>query len=295
MKANKDFLIDDLEFWAIIKLISQKLGYSKDGIIIVPTMEKILETFDKLNLFSNKIYFKNATTELGDKVLNYFKFRADVLNNNIQNKFMSVDEAKDLYDKLLVEFTNKKYENRWKVPINKQSEEKKKPAYLTGCVNMLIQSAWEDKYSCKYDAKEISSFTSNKFPVRSLSRRVDGSFPGIINPIALWEIKEYYYTTSFGSRIADGIYETMLDGYELKEVKKVINRPVYHYLFIDAKYTWWTMGKSYLCRIVDLIHMGLLTECIVGKEVVERIPIIVDEWKKEYDKLYPVLYDTSEK
>jgi len=294
MKANKDFLIDDLEFWAIIKLISQKLGYSKGGIIIVPTMEKILDSFHKLQLFTNKLFFNDTPTELGEKVMAYFNYRADILNNEAQNQFMSMEEAKALYEQLLKDFIGK-YNTTWKVPINKQSKEKKNPAYLTGCVNMLIQSSLKDNYSCKYDAKEISSFTSNKFPVRSLSRRVDGSFPGVINPIALWEIKEYYYTTSFGSRIADGIYETMLDGYELKEVKKVINRPVFHYLFIDAKFTWWEMGKSYLCRIVDLVHMGLLTECIIGKQIIERVPLIVEEWKKEYDKLNPVLYDTSEK
>ena len=294
MKANREFLIDDLEFWAIIKLISQKLGYSKEGIIIVPTMAKIIESFDNLQLFTNKLFFKNEPTDLGNKVLAYFTYRADILNNEVQYQFMPMEEAKELYEALLKDFTGK-YKNIWKVPINKQAKEKKNPAYLTGCVNMLIQSSLKDNYSCKYDAKEISSFTSNKFPVRSLSRRVDGSFPGVINPIALWEVKEYYYTTSFGSRIADGIYETMLDGYELKEVRKVINRPVFHYLFIDAKYTWWTMGKSYLCRIVDLVHMGLLTECIVGKQVIDRVPIIVEEWKKEYDKLFPVLYDTSEK
>jgi len=278
----------------IIKLISQKLGYSKNGVIIVPTIEKILESFEKLNLFTNKLYFNNAVTDLGNKVLAYFKYRADILNKEVQHQFMSMEEAKELYEAILVNFEGK-YKVSWKVPINKQAKEKKNPAYLTGCVNMLIQTSLKNDYSCKYDAKEISSFTSNKFPVRSLSRRVDGSFPGVINPIALWEIKEYYYTTSFGSRIADGIYETMLDGYELKEVKKVINRPVFHYLFIDAKYTWWVMGKSYLCRIVDLIHMGLLTECIVGRQIVERVPLIVEEWKKEYDKLFPVLYDTSEK
>jgi hypothetical protein len=58
MKANKDFLIEDLEFWAIIKLLSQKLGYSEKGIIIVPTMEKIPKSFDILNLFSNKVVFQ---------------------------------------------------------------------------------------------------------------------------------------------------------------------------------------------------------------------------------------------
>lgn len=32
------------------------------------------------------------------------------------------------------------------------------------------------------------------------------------------EIKEYYYTTTFGSRVAGGVYETLLDGMELDEL-----------------------------------------------------------------------------
>ena len=40
-----------------------------------------------------------------------------------------------------------------------------------------------------------------------------------MNPIAVWELKEYYYTTTFGSRVADGIYETLLDGMELEDMR----------------------------------------------------------------------------
>lgn len=53
-----------------------------------------------------------------------------------------------------------------------------------------------------------------------MSRRFDGAFPSTINPILIWEIKEYYYTTTFGSRIADGVYETQLDGYEIKTIRE---------------------------------------------------------------------------
>jgi hypothetical protein len=50
---------------------------------------------------------------------------------------------------------------------------------------------------------------------RSLDVLTELSPPGTVNPIAIWEIKEYYYTTTFGSRVADGVYETLLDGMEL--------------------------------------------------------------------------------
>lgn len=57
----------------------------------------------------------------------------------------------------------------------------------------------------------------NGLPVRTLARRVDGAFPSVINPVAIWEVKEYYHTTTFGSRVADGVYETLLDGMELED------------------------------------------------------------------------------
>jgi hypothetical protein len=65
---------------------------------------------------------------------------------------------------------------------------------------------------------------------------VDGAFPSVVNPIAIWEIKGYYYTTTFGSRVADGVYETLLDGMELEELETAAQRKVQHVLFIDDHY-----------------------------------------------------------
>jgi hypothetical protein len=60
-----------------------------------------------------------------------------------------------------------------------------------------------------------------------------------------------------------------------------MNGTISHYLIVDAYETWWTMGRSYLCRICDLLHMGLLTEVLFGDEVVDRIPIVVREWIRD--------------
>ncbi|HEX9826216.1 MAG TPA: hypothetical protein VGA80_06425, partial [Flavobacteriaceae bacterium] len=87
-----------------------------------------------------------------------------------------------------------------------------------------------------------------------------------------------YYTTTFGSRVADGVYETQLDGWELWETKENTGIEVEHYLFVDDYYTWWVMGRSYLCRLIDSIHMGLVTEVIFGKEVITRLPQLVKSW-----------------
>ncbi len=114
--------------------------------------------------------------------------------------------------------------------------------------------------------------------MRTLARRVDGAFPDPINPIAVWEIKEYYYTTTFGSRVADGVYETLLDGMELEELREHEGIDVRHYLMTDAYFTWWDCGRSYLCRFVDMLHMGFVDEVLFGREVIEEMPRIVAEW-----------------
>ena len=151
------------------------------------------------------------------------------------------------------------------------------PAYLTCMVNMIVELEIGDA-ECNFDPRALTTITVNNAPVRTLARRVDGAFPKVVNPKAIWEVKEYYYTTSFGSRIADGVYETMLDGMELEELQTSENIEVKHYLMIDGYETWWEDGKSYLCRIVDMLHMGYVDEVLVGREVPALLPEIVRSW-----------------
>jgi len=185
---------------------------------------------------------------------------------------MKADEAKRLYKQLRA-----KLKPKCPIPMNKQSGDKKAPAYLTGIVNMLIE-ANSDDLPCDFDPRELTTVTRKGAPLRTLARRVDGAFPKTVNPVAVWEIKEYYYTTTFGSRVADGVYETLLDGMELEELREHEAIDVRHYLIVDAHYTWWDCGRSYLCRIIDMLHMGYIDEVLFGREVVERLPEIVKEW-----------------
>lgn len=71
---------------------------------------------------------------------------------------------------------------------------------------------------------------------------------------------------------------------ELEELLEHENINVKHYLMVDAHYTWWVCGKAYLCRIVDVLHMGYIDEVLFGYEVVEELPRIVKEWVALYKK-----------
>jgi len=132
--------------------------------------------------------------------------------------------------------------------------------------------------ACDYDPRLLTTITKDEVPIRTLARRVDGALPSSVNPVAIWEIKEYYYTTTFGSRVADGVYETLLDGMELEELHEHENIDVQHCLMIDAHYTWWECGKSYLCRIIDMLNMGYVDDVLFGYEVVEELPRLTQEW-----------------
>jgi len=163
------------------------------------------------------------------------------------------------------------------IPMNKQKGDKKAPAFPTAMVNMLIEQNAEGM-TCDYDPRALTTATMGEMPLRTLARRVDGAFPSSVNPVAIWEIKEYYYTTTFGSRVADGVYETLLDGLELEELREQEKIDIKHVLMVDAHFTWWTKGRSYLCRIVDMLHMGYVDEVLFGRKVFDRLPVLVREW-----------------
>jgi hypothetical protein len=275
MKANKLFLNQTKPFWANVRSISQHLGYTQRGAdqIKMPTLFEMSVSMTELGLTTTHLHDGVGNpTELGKNLLAYFEFRADTLNNYVRTRLMNVARAKEVFEKLKEEFCP-----ACPIPLNKQKGEKKAEAYFTGIINILIEANAEG-LPCNYDPRELTSITSKGAPLRTLARRVDGAFPSVINPIAIWEIKEYYYTTTFGSRVADGVYETLLDGMELEELREHEEINVHHYLMIDDYNTWWNMGRSYLCRIVDMLHMGYIDEALFGYEVVERLPGIVKEW-----------------
>jgi len=151
-------------------------------------------------------------------------------------------------------------------------------AYFTALINIIAERTIReitkiDDKGFDDDPRTLTYFVdANNHIIGASSRRFDGAYPRTINPLLVWEIKEYYYNKSFGSRIADGVYETQLDGFEFNELYKRTGIDVYHVLFIDAYDTWWNLGKSYLCRLVDAVNSGVVDEVIVGREIFTRWP-----------------------
>ena len=277
MKPDSRFLKQPKHFWANVRTISQQIGYTVRGAgeIKVPTIAEITQAFEELNLSTKHVIGGDGQpTDFGRLLVAYFQHRANVLNKFVEPRLMDAKQAKQEFGKL-----RRKLRPNCPLPMNKQKGKKKAPAFLTGIANMLIE-ANSRGMECCYDPRELTTVTRDGVPVRTLARRIDGAFPNTINPIAVWEIKEYYYTTTFGSRVADGVYETLLDGMELEELREHEGIDIKHYLMLDAHYTWWECGRSYLCRVLDMLHMGYVDEVLFGLEVIERLPSLVKEWVK---------------
>ena len=275
MKPDPRFLNQPKHFWANVRSISQHVGYTARGTeqILVPDLAAIVKALGELNLGTGHVVEADGKpTTTGASLVAYFAYRADLLTKFVQPRLMNAEQAAKAFGRV-----RKATKCKLPVPMNKQKGDKRKPAYLTAIVNMLID-ANICGLPCDYDPRELTTFTQSGAPLRTLARRIDGAFPSAVNPVAVWEIKEYYYTTTFGSRVADGVYETLLDGMELEELRQSGKVDCKHYLMIDARFTWWDCGRSYLCRIVDMLHMGYVDEVLVGTEVLNRVPELAREW-----------------
>jgi hypothetical protein len=274
VRADSRFLGQPKPFWANVRTISQKLGYTIRGTqqIRVPSFEEMRRALEDLGLTSDHIATDGEPTPFGSTLDDYFRYRAEVLYDFVQHQLMDVEAALSTYEDLWVF-----YQPRRSPPMNKQKGDKKAPAFFTAIINMLIE-AHAQGHPCNYDPQQLTTVTMHDKPLRTLARRVDGAFPETVNPVAVWEIKEYYYTTTFGSRVADGVYESLLDGMELEELRQEAGVDVRHVLMADSHYTWWGMGRSYLCRVIDMLHMGYLDEALFGREVVDVLPRLVTEW-----------------
>ena len=280
MQAFPEFKNMDSSFWSLVKCISKELGYSKRKTKTRPASIKT-HTIEEITGFLVEQGI-NTPEDTILRLKSYFDKRADILNNYVCKQLMDAQAAKGEFEKLKKAHANEK--SLCKIPLNKQKGSKANINYFTAIVNIIAEDTI--RQSSKYDGtlgfiddpKSLAFIYDDKGNLVGVSSRVfDGAYPSLINPKAVWEIKEYYYTTTFGSRVADGIYESQLDGYEFRDLYSNYNKKVYHFFFIDAYKTWWEDGKSYLCRIIDFLNAGFVDEVIFGREVFSRWPVLFKE------------------
>ena len=280
MRRVVTFASQPRSFWAYVRLVSERLGYSARARRGQPkrlrsfTIEEVRSCLDSRDFDSRGVWQAETggPTELGRLVVDYLNRRKEMLSDVAEPNLMNREAAKAEFDRL-----RERLSPACPLPMNKQRGDKRHHAYLVGIVNMLTEQALGGR-AFDADPRGLTVVTHANQPLRTMSRWMDGAYPSIVDPVAVWEVKEYYGTRTFGSRVADGVYETMLDGYEFEELAEHERREIKHYLIVDDYFTWWDCGRSYLCRIVDMLHMGLVDEVLFGREVLSRWPEIVKSW-----------------
>lgn len=271
MQAFSEFKNMSASFWSLIKYVSETFGYTirNQGVVRTYSIDKI----DSL-LSQNGIAVDYEIIELAKQ---YFDMRADLLNTVVRDNLMTAAEAKESFERLYPLYRDNNF--KCKLPMNKQKGDMKQVAFFTAIINIIAEdvlrhsSVYDGSLGFNDDPRGLAYvFDDSNHIIGASSRRFDGAYPNILNPRIVWEIKEYYYATTFGSRVADGVYETQLDGYEFRDISQRSGKSITHVFFLDAYKTWWEDGKSYLCRIIDILNSGLVDEVIVGREVFHRWP-----------------------
>lgn len=245
-------------FSAIVRAITIDLGYSSDGRVVVPDKADILKSLSR-NDFGHG-------TELVTSLVEYFRIRAHDVETEMIAHMMSVEEAAYHFNELRARYNPK-------CPLPHNSQQDREPRYLTGIINILLETCLSE---CDFNPQRCVSFRRKGLILGTLSRRVDGAYPSCINPIAFWEVKEFYANKTFGSRCASALYDTLLDGEELRALKSSGVKSK-HYLFLDAMPL--PAGISYLCRLYDALHTGMVDGIFCGRQVLRLVPELAREWK----------------
>ncbi len=125
MKPNPRFLAQNETFWANVRTMSEQAGYTVRGqaVVKVPTLEEMAVALRSVHLQTTHLIDKKGRpTILGRKLLEYYRYRADVLNNFVEPRLMDAQRARSLFKKLKPKC--------WKhcpLPLNKQKGKKRRP------------------------------------------------------------------------------------------------------------------------------------------------------------------------
>jgi hypothetical protein len=157
VQPDKRFAEVSPRFWANVRAISETLGYTVrgKGTIKTHSIAEIGAAMTTRGLGKAHVCRQDGSpTELGQLLVDYFVYRAARLNDDVQGWLMDVDAARDVYEGLKSELSP-----TCPLPMNKQTKEKREPAFLTCIVNMIIEREIGE-LPCDYDPRALTSFTN---------------------------------------------------------------------------------------------------------------------------------------
>ncbi|HEX8218514.1 MAG TPA: hypothetical protein VF914_04775 [Chloroflexia bacterium] len=268
MKPTQAFLQQPREFWAAVRLVSAILGYKSrtTGQIQAHSTSKITDVLRRVGRAREDV--EDTSRTLAD----YFSYRADILLKQIEPRLMTEEQARLHFDNL-----RRKLSPTSPLPMNSQRLSRKAPAYLASIVNMLVE-AHSQGFPCEYEPRLPITLARNGIVLDVLTNRVNGAFTSSVNPVAIWQVREFYYSNVRGNHLAEAFHETLLIGMEVAHRSEQHVSAPKHYLIVDGYDSWWRLGLPYLGRMVDLLHMRYVDEVLFGNEVIEQLPALVREW-----------------
>src|SRR5581483_6659844 len=142
-------------FWANVRTISEMGGYTYKKQVKVHDLKTMMNAMKKAELGTDHIYdsAREMPTSLGQILLEYFEYRANVLNNYVEPRLMDATKAGSLFYEL-----KDRMNPTAPLPMNKQTGDKAAPAFLTGIVNMLMEEALGG-LPCNYSPRGLTTFT----------------------------------------------------------------------------------------------------------------------------------------
>lgn len=271
MFANEKFHGRGREFWSYVRLVSEQAGYQPHGDELVKEydIDDLRETIEDTGINADPLLggFSEPTADLGSDVLDYLNYRSEqveVALDRIRTKDEAVAEFEEFSEGFQMETEQ----------LNKQGSSE--PLVFANSVNLVLEK--ETGVDFNPNPRMLPTVLDDEKNLQmTLPKWPDGAFPTARNPLAIWEVKEFYSSTTFGSRIADAIYEIMLFSEELDTLHNETGEEVELYLMTDG-YEAWQSGVSYICRIIDVVNMGYIDAAIFGEEVFTQWPDIVAEW-----------------
>ena len=129
MQAFSEFRDMPSSFWAMVKFVSQELGYTKRGVVRTYTEEEIANLLQSYGLRTDRRQIRN--------IVEYSQLRADTLNDFVRNNLMNAQMARAEFERLYPIHRDNDFVCR--LTKNKQKGDMRQIAYFTAMINILAE------------------------------------------------------------------------------------------------------------------------------------------------------------
>lgn len=135
MKPIATFQAQPRHFWAHVKLLSEGRGYSSEGKLKRYTISDLKQFLAAYGLSTKHLDDTvSVGTTYGERITSYIDYRATTLEISVAANLMNKEQAKVEFEHIYAAYTG-----TLPLSYNKQSGEKRHPAYLTSIINLLTE------------------------------------------------------------------------------------------------------------------------------------------------------------